>query len=234
VTINTLYIGCTERDTLEWFVIREIKIDSDGLMTGRNVPAGVERLHPKIASGLIKLDNLPTMDCDPLLRDRLWVDRPFTDRDRLKFLVLDRDEFDPIEYLCRTGGHMRGDRLNVCHNSPLQYFVTGAELDCRRPNIMDLSQPLVVREHYLYCGDRLLGSLPGHLSQYERLYPNGLLISIVNIDRLSAPIFSYKAPLDKRINDATNGKLLCLAQARNHYRPLFDSSRFPSCLNFKL
>ena len=160
------------------------------------------------------------------------VNRPFHDTERLDRLGLSTDltQFDPFEYIARSGGksgadtsdifpEVTPDRDGIYH----YYFGIGAIKDIDISEYiycLEVGTELTIENGLIYHHNVLLGQSPGYISNLSECHPQSIRLTVAKINH---DVYQF-------------GKILCHIEvdsrvhipfADDDYQPLLDNF-FPS------
>ncbi len=184
--------------------------------------------------GLIKLDRVETTkDIEVSFKVRMPVNRPFHDTERLDRLGLSTDlaQFDPFEYIARSGGKTGGDTSDIFaettpdRNGLYHYYfgigaIEGHDIS-EYIRQLKVGNMLNIREGRVYHDGYLLGETPGYIKYLSERHNASFNLSIAKINH---DIYQF-------------GKILCHAtiNSKNHtpfadddYQPLIENSEYSS------
>jgi len=182
-----------------------------------------------VKSGLAKLDRVKiSHDIDVSFRTRMPVNRPFTDTLKLERLGLSTDlnQFDPFDYVARSGGYAGEDTSDLfAEVTPDLVGKYHFHFGIRAVEGIDISEyihqiqtgtKLSVKDGLIYHQDFLVGKAPGYITDLANHHPHAIELTVAQINH---DIYKF-------------GKLLCHAQIDSkvaipfsdlHYQPLVDA-----------
>jgi hypothetical protein len=232
--ITGLFMGWTDLVSKEWFPIKKMTWNDgkyytvylQGMLAAMEVSAAHRTL---VKSGLAKLDRVKiTDDIHVSFKTRMPVNRPFTSEWRLRRLGLSTDltQFEPFEYVARSGGGVGGDTSDLfpevtCDEAGIYHFyfgignIEGNDIS-EYIKKLEANDLLKIKNGLIYDDENfLLGTAPGYISDIDKHHPNSIELTISKIN-----------------HDIYNGgKLLChiSIDSKNiipfsdpHYQPLVD------------
>jgi hypothetical protein len=236
--ITGLFMGWTDPISQQWFPIKKMTWN-DGkyytvyLQGMRSAIAANPSQGTAVKAGLIDLDRLKiTNEIEVSFRTRMPVNRPFGDTIRLDRLGLSTDliQFDPFEYIARSGGRCGGDPCDIFpevapdKNGKYHFhFGVGLYED------LDISEYL----HRIQIGDQLI--VNAGVITHEG-YVIGTAPGYIN-HLLGHQLCSHPQPIDLTVSKVNHdvykfGKILCCAEVNNRinipfsdldYQPLIDT-----------
>ena len=185
--------------------------------------------------GLIKLDRVETTkDIEVSFKVRMPVNRPFHDVERLERLGLSTDltQFDPFEYIARSGGKSGADtsdifpEITLDNNGIYHYYygigaIEGHDIS-EYIRQLKIGNTLTIREGRVYHDRYLLGETHGYIKHLSEHHGKSLNLTIAKINH---DVYQF-------------GKILChtTIDSRVHipfsdddYQPLIDDNFFPNC-----
>lgn len=231
--ITGLFMGWTDPASKLWFPIKKMTwnngkyytVHLQGMLSAMEVSASHRTL---VKAGLAKLDRVRiSNDIDVSFKTRMPVNRPFTDTWRLRRLGLSTDlnQFDPFEYVARSGGGVGGDTSDLFpeitpNGSGIYHFhfssghIEGLEIAeyIKKLHIKDRS---ILTQGMIYDGDFCVGKAPGYIADIEKHHPHSIEITIaqVNHDIYNGGKLLYKASINSKILTPFSDL---------HYQPLVD------------
>jgi hypothetical protein len=231
--ITGLFMGWTDPVSKRWFPIKKMTWDNGkyytvylhGMLSAMKVSAAHRTL---VKSGLAKLDRVRISDdIDVSFKTRMHVNRPFTDTWRLKRLGLSTDlsEFNPFEYVARSGGGVGGDTSDIFpeitpDESGIYYFYFDI-IQIEGLNIseyikrMQAGDSLVPKYNRIYDEYYLLGKAPGYIADIDTDHPHSIEVTIAKVN-----------------NDIYNGgKLLCQARIDRKILNPFGDLKYQPLVN---
>ena len=232
--ITGLFMGWTDPASERWFPIQKMTwhegkyytVYLQGMRSAMEISAAHRTL---VKSGLAKLDRVKISDdIDVAFRTRMPVNRPFTDTLKIERLGLSTDlnQFDPFDYVARSGGYAGEDSNDLfAEITPDLVGKYNFHFGIRSIEGIDISEyidriqigtKLSVKDGLIYHQDFLLGKTPGYIADLAQHHPQAIELTVAQINH-----HVYKF-----------GKLLCHAQIDSkvaipfsdlHYQPLVDA-----------
>ncbi len=231
--ITGLFMGWTDPVSNQWFPIKKMTWDRSKYYTvyleGMLAAMQVSEAHRTLVkSGLVKLDRVEiTDDIHVSFRTRMPVNRPFSSEWKLRRLGLSIDltQFDPFEYISRSGGYTGGDTSDLFPEvTPDELGKYNFYFGIRYIEGIDISEyisqlqigtKLMINDGLIYHQDFLLGKSPGYIADMAKYHPQAIELTVKQINH---DIYKF-------------GKLLCHAEIDNkvkipfsdfHYEPLVN------------
>lgn len=231
--ITGLFIGWTDPISRQWFPIKKMTWNGDKYYTVylqgmRSAIAVNPSKGTAVRAGLIQLDRVETTsEIEVSFRTRMPVNRPFTDTLRLDRLGLSTDltQFDPFEYVARSGGRSGGDTSDIfAEVTPDRGGKYHFYFGIRSIEGIDISEyihqiqtgtKLSIKDGLIYHQDFRLGKAPGYIVDVASHHPQAIELTVAQINH---DIYNF-------------GKLLCHLQvdsragipfSDSHYQPLVD------------
>ena len=144
---------------------------------------------------LIKLDRVETTrDIEVSFKTRMPVNRPFHDTERLNRLGLSTDltQFDPFEYIARSGGKSGNDTSDIfAEVTPDRdgiyhyYFGIGAIKDIDISEYiycLEVGTELTIEDGLIYHHNILLGQSPGYIGNLSECHPQSIRLTVAKIN----------------------------------------------------
>jgi hypothetical protein len=237
--ITGLYMGWTDPLSKKWFPIKKMTWDDNKYYTVylQGMLSAIATNPSKgtaVKVGLIKLDRIETTeDIEVSFKTRMPVNRPFDDIERLDRLGLPTDltQFDPFEYIARSGGESGADTSDIFpevtpdRNGIYHYYfrigaIEGLDIS-EYIRQLQIGNMLIIQEGRIYHDGYLLGETPGYIKYLSERHGSSFNLTIAKINH---DIYQF-------------GKILCHAtvDSKNHipfrdddYQPLIDNF-FPNC-----
>jgi hypothetical protein len=234
MTITGLFMGWTDPVTKNWFPLKKMTWNQGKYYTvylqGMLLAMQVSEAHrTSINAGLAKLDRVAiSNDIHVSFKVRMPVNRPYTDTLRLTRLGLSTDlrQFDPFEYIARSGGYNGGDTRDLCAETTPDKFgkyhfhfgsgdIKGLEISEYILNRLQVNDRLILKDRLIYHQDFLLGKAPGYIADLAKHHPQAIELTVAKINH---DLFRF-------------GKILCHASidskitipfSDSHYQPLVD------------
>jgi hypothetical protein len=231
--ITGLFMGWTDPASGQWFPIKKMTwhegkyytVYLQGMRSAMEISEGHRTL---VKVGLIKLEEVEiTNQIEVSFRTRMPVNRPFTDTTRLERLGLNTDlaQFDPWEYIERSGGRSGADNSDLFPEVPPDEFgkyhfyfgigaIDGVEI-AKYIYQLQIDTQLTIKNRLIYHQDVILGTAPGYIADLANHHPHAIELTVAQINH---DIYKF-------------GKLLCHAQIDSkvtipfsdlHYQPLVD------------
>jgi hypothetical protein len=232
--ITGLFMGWTDPVSQRWFPIKKMTWNEGKYYTvylqGMRSAMEISNAHRTIVkSGLAKLDRVKiSNDIDVSFRTRMPVNRPFTDTLKLERLGLSTNlnQFDPFEYVARSGGYAGEDTSDlfaeVTPDSVGKYnfhfgirSIDGVDIS-EYIHLLQLGTKLSIKGGLIYHQDVLLGKAPGYIADLADHHSQAIELTVAQINH---DIYKF-------------GKLLCHAQIDSKlaipfsdldYQPLVDA-----------
>jgi hypothetical protein len=232
--ITGLFMGWTDPVSKKWFPIKKMTWSNGKYYTVylegmRLAIAAIPSKGTAVKAGLVKLERVEiSSEIEVSFRTRMPVNRPFTDIRRLKRLGLNTDltQFDPWEYVARSGGGVGGDTSDLFpevtpNDFGIYHFhfgigdIEGVEIG-EYIHQLQIGVRLNVRNGLIYHQDFLLGTAPGYISDLFKHHPQAIELTVAKINH---DVYKF-------------GKLLCQAQINSkfaipfsdaHYQPLVEN-----------
>jgi hypothetical protein len=232
--ITGLFMGWTDPVSKRWFPTKKMTWNGGKYYTVylHGMKAAIVANPSKgtaVKVGLIKLEEVDiTSEIEVSFRTRMPVNRPFTDTLRLERLGLDTDlaQFDPWEYIGRSGGRSGADSSDlfpeVTPDELGKYHfhfgigaIDGVEI-AKYIYQLQIDTQLTINNGLIHHRDVLLGTAPGYIADLAHHHPQAIELTIAQINH---DIYKF-------------GKLLCHAQIDSKvaipfsdldYQPLFDA-----------
>ncbi len=196
--VTALYMGWRDPVTDRWFPFRKMEWENGIYQTVflqgvRSAMAVGGFYKGAIESGLVNIYRVrSSKEIDVSFRVKMPVNRQFTDTIELEQLGLSKDlaEFDPFEYMARSGGIEDNDGCDIfAEVRPSEdgwrrfYFGIGEAKDAvpispQYMEILDAGLELEVKGHFLYYQNVLLGSLPRYIAEILKRHPQAVKILI--------------------------------------------------------
>jgi hypothetical protein len=232
--INGLFMGWTDPVSGQWFPIKKMtwkdgKYYTVYLQGMRSAILANPSKGTAVKSGLIRLDEVAVSDdIETSFKVRMPVNRPFSDVTRLERLGLSTDltQFNPFEYIARSGGRRGGDTSDIFPEVTPDdlgqyhfYFGIGAidNVDISEYIYqLKIGTRLKVKRGLIYHRDFLLGQAPGYIADILHHHTEAIDLTV---SKTNHDVYKF-------------GKLLCHAEidSKNHipfseydYLPLVEN-----------
>ena len=232
--ITGLFMGWTDPVTQRWFPIKKMTWNQGQYSTVylqgmRSAMKISEAQRTVVRAGLAKLEQVTiSSQIEVSFRTRMPVNRPFTDTLKLERLGLSTDlnQFDPFEYIARSGGYTVGDTFDLFAEITPDlvgkynfYFgirsIDGLDIS-ESIHLLQLGTKLIIKNGLIYHQDVLLGTAPGYIGDLATDHLPAVELTVAQINH---DIYKF-------------GKLLCHAQIDSQvaipfsgldYQPLVDA-----------
>jgi hypothetical protein len=232
--ITGLFMGWTDPVSKRWFPTKKMTWNGGKYYTVylHGMKAAIvanPSMGTAVKVGLIKLEEVEiTSEIEVSFRTRMPVNRPFTDTLRLERLGLGTDlaQFDPWEYIGRSGGRSGADSSDLFPEvTPDElgkyhfYFgigaIDGVEI-AKYIYQLQIDTQLTIKNRLIYHRDVLLGTAPGYIADLASHHPQAIELTVAQVNH---DIYKF-------------GKLLCHAQIDSKvaipfsdldYQPLVDA-----------
>ena len=218
--ITGLFMGWTDPVSKQWFPIKKMtwhegKYYTVYLQGMRSAIAVNPSKGTAVRAGLDRLDRVETTsEIEVSFRTRMPVNRPFTDTLRLDRLGLSTDltQFDPFEYVARSGGRSGGDTSDIFPEVTPDddgkycfHFGIGAieNIDISEYiHRLEINNRLIVRDGQIYHDGYLLGQTPGYIKHLSHHHSKSveLTVSKINHDVYKFGKLLCRAEIDSRIS----------------------------------
>jgi hypothetical protein len=231
--ITGLFMGWTDPISKQWFPIKKMTWSGGKYYTvyveGMRQAMVISEAHrTAVKAGLAKLDRVSVTDgIESSFKTRIPVNRPFTDVAELMRLDLSTDltQFDPVEYVARSGGYVGGDtadlfpevtpdRFGFYHFyfevEPVESMNIGKYV-----HLVKVGRKLIISERWIGCQDFVLGRAPGYICDLYAQYPRSISIEIARID-------PNRRRFGKFLCHATVDRQLHIPFSNTLYQPLVD------------
>jgi hypothetical protein len=231
--ITALYMGWTDHVSKQWFPLKKMTWNEGKYYTvylqGMRLAMEISEGHRTVVkAGLAQLEAVDISNqIEVSFKTRMPVNRPFSDITRLERLGLSKDltQFDPFEYIARSGGRSGADSCDLFPEVTPDQFgqyhfhfgigaIDGVEIDKYIYQLQADTQ-LTIENGLIYHQDVLLGTAPGYIADLVNHHPHAIELTVAQINH---DIYKF-------------GKLLCHAQIDSkitipfsdlHYQPLVD------------
>lgn len=230
--VTALFMGWTDPNTNLWFPIKKMTWNDGkyytvylrGMIAAMDVSAAHRTL---VRAGLAKLDEVNiSNEIEVSFRTRLPVNRPFTDTHKLDRLCLSTDlsQFDPFEYVARSGGYGNDNSEIFAQTNPDRFgtynFYSGTRyIEGVDPSEyisqLEVGDRLRIEKGSIYHQDILLGRASGYINDLVKYHPQAVNLTIAKINH---DLYRF-------------GKILCHLQVNGkvyepfsdpYYQPLVD------------
>lgn len=160
-------------------------------------------------------------------RTRMPVNRPFTDTEELARLGLSSDlnEFDPFEYIARSGGYAGTDTSDVFPEvtpdlAKKYHFHFGSEylegIDISEYiHQLEIGAELGIKDGLIYHQNVVLGKVPGYIADLVKCHPQAVELTVAQINH---HIYKFD-------------KLLCHAQVDGQITTPFSDLNYQPLVN---
>jgi hypothetical protein len=231
--ITALYMGWTDPISNKWFPIKKMTWENNKYYTvylqGMLAAMEVSEAHrTAVKHGLVKLERVRiSNDIDVSFRTRMPVNRPFSSEWKLRRLGLSTDltQFDPFEYISRSGGYTGGDTSDLfAEVTPDEFGKYNFYFGIRYIEGIDISEyirqlqlgtKLMINDGQIYHQNFLLGKSPGYIADMARYHPQAIELTVKQINH---DIYKF-------------GKLLCHAEINNQVNIPFSDSHYEPLVN---
>ena len=233
--ITGLFMGWTDPTSKKWFPVKKMTWGNGKYYTVylRGMLSAIATNPSKgtaVKVGLVKLDRVETTtDIEVSFKTRMPVNRPFDDAEDLNRLGLSTDltQFDPFEYIARSGGKAGADTSDIfAEVTPDRdgiyhyYFGIGAIKDIDISEYiycLEVGTELTIEDGLIYHHNVLLGQSPGYISNLSECHPQSIRLTVAKINH---DVYQF-------------GKILCHAEVDSRVHiPFADNDYQPLLVNF--
>lgn len=234
MTITGLFMGWTDPVTNNWFPLKKMTWNEgkyytvylQGMLSAMQVS---EAHRTTVKAGLAKLDRVAiSNDIHVSFKVRMPVNRPFTDIEQLNRLGLSTDlrQFEPFEYISRSGGYNGGDTSDLFAETTPDEFgkyhfhfgsgdIKGLEISEYILDRLQVNDRLILKDRLIYHQDFLLGEAPGYITDLTKHHPQAIKLSVkkLNNDEYRFNKVLCHAEIDSKV---------IIPFSDSHYQPLVD------------
>lgn len=218
--ITGLFMGWTDPISQQWFPIKKMTWN-DGkyytvyLQGMRSAIAVNPSQETAVKAGLIRLDQVEiTSEIEVSFRTRMSVNRQFSDILRLERLGLSTElaQFDPLEYIARSGGRCGNDSYDIFpevtpdENDKYHFYFGIGIYDnlniSEHLNQVQINDQLLVKDGVIFHKKDVIGKAPGYISHLlcHHTQSVNLTVSKINYDVYKFGKLLCCAEVDSRIN----------------------------------